>query len=394
MTVPPTSHPPPAPPAQPTTAEKLRGALPTALSSVGAVVLALLVGALVILFSGQNPVVAYAALFEGAFGGVKPITETLVAATPLIFGGLAFAIAAQAGLFNIGIEGQMVLGGLFGGIVAAMPLGLPGVVHLPLAVLAAFVAGGFWGFIPGFLKARTGAHEVITTIMLNYLAFRLSTVLISRDDLLPVNPALQSTEAAQPGARLLRPIEDTRFHVGFVLAIVAAVVLWYLLYRTTFGYKVRTVGISRGAAAYAGIAWGATIALAMAIAGALAGLGGAADALGLQGRYYNVQAGYGFTSIAVGLVGRNHPFGVVAAGLLFGALSAGATRMQNTAGTSRDLVSVLLGLVILSVSAFAVLDEFRKRRQQAARAGAVSRDRASEDVPGPDPMPPAGQSAV
>jgi simple sugar transport system permease protein len=358
------------------------------------VVLALLVGALVILFSGQNPVVAYVALFDGAFGGVRPISETLVAATPLILGGLAFAVAAQAGLFNIGIEGQMVVGGLAGGIVAALPLGLPGMIHLPLAVLAAVVAGGFWGFVPGFLKARTGAHEVITTIMLNYLAFRLSTVVISRDDILPVRPDLQATEPAQEAARFLRPIEGARLNLGFAVAIVAAVVMWYLLYRTTFGYRIRTVGISRGAAAYAGIAWGATIALAMAIAGVLSGLGGAADALGLQGRYYNVQAGYGFTSIAVGLVGRNHPFGVVAAGLLFGALSAGATRMQSAAGTSRDVVSVLLGLVILSVSAFAVLDEFRKRRQQAARAGAVTRDRASEDVPGPDPLPPAGQSAV
>jgi simple sugar transport system permease protein len=379
-------------PAIPGPLDRLRGALPTALSSAGAVAIALLIGAVVILLSGQNPLVAYAALFEGALGGVEPITETLVAATPLILGGLAFAVAAQAGLFNIGIEGQLVLGGLAAGLVAALPLGLPAVVHLPLALLAAVVAGGIWGGIPGFLKARTSAHEVITTIMLNYLAFRVSTVVIDLEDRLPVNPNLQATNAAEAGARLPRFVEGTRMHAGFLLALLMAAVLWYLLYKTTLGYRLRTVGLSRGAAAYAGIAWGATITLAMAMSGILAGLGGAADTLGLQGRYYNVAAGYGFTSIAVGLVGRNHPFGVVLAGLLFGALSAGATRMQNTAGTSRDLVSVLLGLVILSVSAFAVFDQFRRRRQLAAAAGpgGPGRDRtaATADEPELESRPP------
>ncbi len=375
-----------APPAEPGAGQRAAAALPTILSSIGAVALALAAGAVIILLSGQNPVTAYAALFEGAFGGVKPLTETLVAATPLIFGGLAFAVAAQAGLFNIGIEGQLVLGGLAAGIVGALPLGLPAILHLPLALLAAVAAGGLWGFLPGFLKAKTGAHEVITTIMLNYLAFRLSTILISMDGLLPVKPDLQATMPVQPGARLPKLIPETRLNAGFLLALVAAAVIWWLLYRTTFGYRLRTVGISRGAAAYAGISWGATIILAMTLSGILAGLGGAADTLGLQGRYYNVQAGYGFTSIAVGLVGRNNPFGVVAAALLFGALSAGATKMQNTAGASKDLVSVLLGLVILSVSAFAVLDEFRKRRKQAAAAQSVTvtRDRAEEDASGPD----------
>lgn len=361
-----------------------RSALPTLLSSLGAVAIALLVGAGIILLSGQNPVAAYAALFDGAFGGVGPITETLVAATPLILGGLAFAVAAQAGLFNIGIEGQLVLGGLAAGLVAALPLGLPAIIHLPLALLAAIVAGGIWGGIPGFLKARTGAHEVITTIMLNYLAFRVSTVVIGLEDALPVNPNLQATEPAEVGSRLPRLVEGTRMHAGFLVALLAAAVLWYLLYRTTMGYRLRTVGLSRGAAAYAGIAWGATITLAMVMSGILAGLGGATDTLGLQGRYYNVAAGYGFTSIAVGLVGRNHPFGVVLAGLLFGALSAGATRMQNTAGTSKDLVSVLLGLVILSVSAFAAFDQFRRRREQAAGAGGSGSDRAAADIDPPE----------
>ncbi|MDQ3692867.1 MAG: ABC transporter permease [Chloroflexota bacterium] len=365
------------------------GAIPTLVSSAGAVALALLAGGVVILVSGQDPLLAYQAMFIGAFGGPREISETLIAAAPLILGGLAFAIAYQAGLFNIGIEGQLVLGGLAAGLVAATPLGLPIFVHLPLAVLAAVVAGGFWGGLPGFLKARTGAHEVITTIMLNYIAFRISAYVIANQGIFPmVNPSLQATNPAVPEAELPRLIEGTRLHAGLILALVAAAILWYVLFRTTFGYRLRMVGISRGAAAFAGVSWGKTITVAMVLSGVLGGLAGAGETLGLQGRYFNISSGYGFTAIAVGLVGRNHPAGVVLAGLLFGALNAGATRMQSTAGTPRDLVSVLLGLVILSVAAFSAIDYFRRRRQQAARARGSTRDRAAADAGEPE-VPPA-----
>jgi simple sugar transport system permease protein len=365
--------------------------IPTVLSSVGAVAIALLVGAVVIILSGQDPILAYQAMFVGAFGGAREVAETLVAATPLIFGGLAFAIAYQAGLFNIGIEGQLVMGGLAAGLVAATPLGLPLAVHLPLALLAAVVAGGIWGGVPGVLKARTGAHEVITTIMLNYIAYRVSAYVIAHNEIFPmVNPSLQATNPVVLEARLPRFIEGTRLHGGLILALIAAAVLWYVLFRTTFGYQVRMVGISRGATAYAGVSWGKTITIAMLLSGVLGGLAGASEALGLQGRYFNIAPGYGFTAIAVGLVGRNHPVGVVLAGLLFGALNAGATRMQSAAGTSKDLVSVLLGLVILSVAAFSAIDYLQRRRQQAARARTSTRDRASVDAGEPD-VPTAAQ---
>ena len=379
-------RPPPSPSDQPgrpavrAVVAVVAGVIPTLLSSAGAVAIALLAGAVVIILSGQDPLLAYQAMFAGAFGGSREIAETLVAATPLIFGGLAFAIAYQAGLFNIGIEGQLVVGGLAAGMVGATPLGLPPAIHLPLALLAAVVAGGLWGGVPGFLKARTGAHEVITTIMLNYIAYRVSAYVIAHDELFAmVNPSLQATNPVVPEARLPRFIEGTRLHTGLLLAIAAAGILWYLLYRTTFGYQVRMVGISRGAAAYAGVSWGRTITVAMILSGLLGGLAGASEALGLQGRYFNISPGYGFTAIAVGLVGRNHPAGVVLAGLLFGALNAGATRMQSAAGTSKDLVSVLLGLVILSVAAFSAIDYLQRRRQQASRARGSSRDRASAD---------------
>jgi general nucleoside transport system permease protein len=377
--------------AAPSLWNRLAASLPTLLNSLLAVVIALLAGGVVIALSGQNPIPAYEALFAGAFGGQRAIAETLVAATPLILGGLAFAVAARAGMFNIGIEGQMVMGGMTAGLVGAWDAGLPAIIHLPLALLAAMVAGGIWGFIPGILKARTGAHEVITTIMLNYIAYRISTVVIGQEDFPLVNPALQATLPAVEAARLPKLIEGTRLHAGFLIALIAAVVVWFLLYRTVFGYQIRTVGLSRGASAYAGISWGRTIALAMLLSGILSGLGGAVDALGLQGRYYNVSLGLGFTSIAVGLVGRNQPFGVVLSGLLFGALNAGATKMQNTAGIARDIVYVLLGFVILSVSALAVAQQFRQSRRITARVRGLTRDRAADDAGDPlveAPPPP------
>jgi ABC-type uncharacterized transport system permease subunit len=373
----------------PTLWNRIAGTLPTVLSSLLAVVAALVAGGIVIAISGENPIPAMEALFAGAFGGQRAIAETLVLATPLILGGLAFAVAARAGLFNIGIEGQMVMGGMCAGLAAAWDPGLPALIHLPLAVLAGMAAGGLWGFIPGVLKAKTGAHEVITTIMLNYIAYRISTVVIGQESLPLVNPALQATQPAVDAARLPRLIEGTRLNAGFLIALIAAVVIWFLLYRTVFGYQIRTVGLSRGAAAFAGISWGRTIALAMLLSGLLAGIGGAADAIGLQGRYYNVSLGIGFTSIAVGLVGRNQPFGVILSGLLFGALAAGATKMQNTAGISRDIVYVLLGFVILAVSALAVAQQFRQARRLTARARGITRDRAAEDAGEPLVEPPS-----
>ncbi len=382
-------HPPPTSRDVASLGQRIAGALPTLLSSLLAVAVALFAGGIVLALSGENPAPAFEALFSGAFGGRRELAETLVMATPLILGGLAFAVAARAGLFNIGIEGQMVFAALSAGLVAAWDPGLPIAIHLPLALLAGMLAGGFWGFVPGFLKAKTGAHEVITTIMLNYLAYRISTIVIGHEGLPLVNPALQATQPAVDAARLPRLVEGTRLHAGILIALLAALAVWFLLYRTVFGYKIRTVGLSPGAAAFAGISWGRTIALAMLLSGLLAGLGGTVDALGLQGRYYNITLGLGFTSIAVGLVGRNSPLGVILAGLLFGALAAGATKMQNTAGISRDIVYVLLAFVILSVSGLAVAQQFRQARRLTARARGRARDRAAAEAGDPLVEPPS-----
>lgn len=333
---------------------RTRGLIVTVLTSVAAVAIALLVGAIFILLSNQNPITAYRALLEGAFGSRRAIGETLASSTPYIFGGLAFAVAYRAGLFNIGIEGQMIMGGLAAGLLAAWNFDLPTVIYLPCALLVAAIAGGLWAAIAGALKAVSGAHEVITTIMLNYLAYQiLSYTLLRTDGWLPVNPQLQATDPANPNARLPNILSGSRLHAGLILGLIMAAVVGYLLFRTTFGYRLRTVGLSKGAAAYAGMSWGATIVVAMFISGALGGLGGASETLGLLGQQYNAPQGYGFASIAVGLVGRNNPVGVVLAALLFGTLRSGSTAMQNQAGTSKELVLVLQGLVILAFAALA-----------------------------------------
>ncbi|MCC6705085.1 MAG: ABC transporter permease [Thermomicrobiales bacterium] len=346
-----------------------RGAISPIVSSTIAVLAALIVGGIVIAATGSDPIEAYRAMFRGAFGSRRQIGETLVSATPLILGGLAFAIAARAGMFNIGIEGQLVMGAFAAGVIGTYDLG-PRPVGLVIALAAGVIAGGIWGMIPGLLKAFSGAHEVITTIMLNYLALRMVSYAVNNVDWLPVNPPLQATDPVLPANKLPILLDGTRLHAGIIVAIVAAIVLWWILFRSVYGYKVRTVGLSPGAAKFSGIPWKRTIVIAMVLSGIFAGLGGASETLGLQGRFYNVSPGYGFTAIAVGLVGRNHPIGVIAAGLLFGVLRAGATQMQNSADVSKEIVQVLQGLVILAVAASAYVAMMRQRR--AAAKAAVS----------------------
>jgi simple sugar transport system permease protein len=369
-------------------------AIVNAVGSVVAVLVALLIGAVVIVISGQDPWEAYRSLAEGALGSRRGRAETLVYAAPRILGGVAFAVAARAGMFNIGVEGQLVIGGFAAALVGATDWGLPSAIHIPLAVFAAAIAGGVWGFIPGVLKAATGAHEVITTIMLNYLAFRLIAYSIQkRSDWLPVDDSVQGTERVLDTARLPIILDATRLHAGVVIAFVAAFAIWFVLFHTTFGYKVRTVGLSEGAARYGGIRWGLTIAIAMALAGALAGLAGAGESLGLHGRHSAVPPGLGFTAIAVGLVGRNHPVGVIFSGLLFGFLSAGALTMQAEADVSRDIVLVLQGLVILAVAAFEAMNRLPWFRALGTPRTPPGGDRASDTGMSPEiesrPAPPA-----
>ena len=305
---------------------------------------------------------AYLALFHGAIidpgaGSAvrvfRPITETMTVSVPLIFAGLGLGIGFRAGLFNIGAQGQIILGAIFAGYVG-FTFDLPPVLHLLLAVIAGAIGGGLWAGIAGALKARTGANEVIVTIMLNNIAVYLIAFLLT-------------TSAFQRGASnnpISPPIKDNalfplllgsgfRLHGGFLLAIAAAVGVWWLMNRSTIGFEFRAVGSNASAARVAGISVNANFVWVMVVAGALAGLGGAAQVLGTEhaGLTAGVAASFGFDAITVALLGRSKPLGTVLAGLLFGALRAGGFAMQARTGTPIDIVLVVQSLIVLFIAA-------------------------------------------
>ena len=336
---------------------------------------ALLIGAIVIILSdpvfiakvGSNPGAAlaagissvgsaYSGLLAGALGNpfkdITPVTETLLRATPLIFAGLAVALGFRAGVFNIGAEGQIYIGALFATAVGINFADMPLLIHLPLAVAAGFVGGALWGFIPGILKAQTGAHEVITTIMLNYISYLVVDLALrqvffqlpGRDD--PVSKFIL------PTATLPRLFADERLHWGLILALVAAVAVWWLLFRSTKGFEFRAVGLNPSGARYAGINISRTVVLTMMISGGLAGLAGASEILGTNLRLTpGFSPHWGFDAIAIALLGSSRPVGVVFSAILFGALRAGATPMQAQTGIPIDLVVVIQGLVIMFIAA-------------------------------------------
>lgn len=319
--------------------------------------------------------VAYSSLFTGAFGdparivaslqsgnieeirkAFYPFFESLVAATPYIFGGLAVALGFRGGLFNIGVEGQIFMGAIFGTYVGYSLTGVPAFLHVPLAFLGGALGGAVWGFIPGWLKAKTGGHEVINTIMMNYIAFRLSDWLLTGPMKRPgsANPVSPTIEES---AKLVRLFGDPiRFHLGFFIALFFAWLVYWFLFKTKWGFDLRAVGSNPHAARYAGMIVPFTIILTMALSGALAGMAGANEVLGVN---YNLamafSSGYGFDSIALALLGKSHPLGVVLASLLFGALRNGATNMQLKAGIPIDIISVLQAFILVFIAAPAII---------------------------------------
>ncbi len=328
-----------------------------------AVFTALVIGGIIIMLTGYSlseTLAAYRALLEGSVGSLRAISQTLTEATPLIFTGLAVALAFRAGLFNIGGEGQLLMGGMLAVLAGFTFTGLPLVIHLPLAIVCGAIGGAIWGFIPGFLKARTGAHEVIVTIMLNYVAYRLVDYLLKsalfqregRND-----PISKTIEESAKLPKLLAWVDPAmRVHLGLFLAIGAAIFIWWLLFRTNTGFEFRAVGANPSAARYAGMSVTKVYILVMTIAGALAGLAGTGQVLGLLDRASpGFSAGLGFDGIAVALLGRSNPAGVVAAAVLFGGLNAGGQYMQANANVGIDLISVIQALIIIFVAAPALI---------------------------------------
>ena len=306
---------------------------------------------------------AYIALFQGAIyntqadtfaGALKPLADTMTASVPLIFAGLGIGIGFRAGMFNIGAQGQIILGAIFAGYIG-FAFQLPPGVHLLLAIAGAALGGAMWAGIAGILKARTGANEVIVTIMLNYIAIYLIAYLLSTSAFLrpgSINPKSPPMEASAVYPKLL-DLPGWRLHWGFILALVAAVAVWWLMDRSTIGFAFRAVGANPEAARTAGISVSATYFWVMVTAGALAGLAGSAQILGpvSDGLTAGVAASYGFDAITVALLGRSKPFGTVLAGLLFGALQAGGYTMQSLTGTPIDVVLVLQSLIVLLIAA-------------------------------------------
>jgi ABC-type uncharacterized transport system permease subunit len=334
----------------------------TMLVPILAVFTAMVVGGLVIAGANGDPFAAYAGLFEGAFGTLRALSETTVWATPYIFAGLAVALAFKGGLFNIGAEGQLALGAVASAWVGyrvpeLLGVTIPMIIHLPLTIGAGILAGALWGAIPGWLKAKTGAHEVINTIMMNYIALNLVSYLLNgpMNDPNPLNVSARTPLIAE-GARIPVIFAGYRFHWGFILALLVAVGVWWLLWKTTLGFEIRTAGLNPDAAKYAGINVSRTIILTMTLSGMLAGLAGAVEVTALNYRHeLGFSQGYGFDAIAIALLGKSHPLGTVIGAILFGAMRNGATRMQFLTQIPVDVISVIQALILLFVAADTII---------------------------------------
>ncbi|MGB4594948.1 MAG: ABC transporter permease [Anaerolineaceae bacterium] len=329
-------------------------------------------------------ITAYQALFNGAIGdpgrmiralqlgeareirqAFNPFLESLVQATPYIFAGLAVALGFRSGLFNIGVEGQLFIGAICATFVGYTIKGLPPIIHMPLAFLAGALGGAFWGFIPGLLKAKTGGHEVINTIMMNWIAFRLTEWLLSGPMSRPESGGMPLSPLIQKSAEIPQLFETPiRFHLGFFIALFVAWLVWWLLFKTTWGLNLRTVGANPRAARYAGLSTTKSIIMAMSLSGALAGMAGAVQILAVNhSMALGLSSGYGFDSIALALIGNTHPVGVVLASILFGTLRNGATRMMVVSSIPIDIVDVIQAIILMFVAAPAIIRSLYKLKK-------------------------------
>lgn len=328
--------------------------------------------------------VGYGALFSGSIGdpakmidalkggdpkiireAFNPFLESLVQATPYIFAGLAVSLGFRAGLFNIGVEGQLFIGAACATFVGYSIKGLPVYIHMPLALIAGAAGGAFWGLIPGILKATTGGHEVINTIMMNWISFRLTEWLLSGPMTRPGSGGMPLSPLIQPSAQIPQFFQaPIRFHLGFFIALGFAWLVWWLLFKTTWGLNLRTVGSNPRAARYAGLSVLKTTIVGMALSGGLAGLAGANQILAVnRSMALGLSSGYGFDSIALALIGNNHPVGVILASILFGTLRNGATRMMVVSAIPIDIIDVVQAIVLMFVAAPAIIRAIYRLRK-------------------------------
>lgn len=343
-----------------------------ALTPVLATLAALGVFALILLALGANPIEAYGALVEGAVGSPNAIADTLVKATPLLLIGLGICIAFRGGVVNIGGEGQLVVGAIASTLIGLKFPDSPGYVIIPLALLLGFLAGAIWGGIPGILKAYFNVNEILSTIMMNQIAVQGMNFLLRGPMIDPVQ--LQAASRIPQTARLAREFDlprliPTRLHLGVLLAVIAAVLVFIFLWRTTIGYRIRAVGLNTDAARYAGIKVQRYIVLSLLLSGAFGGLAGAVQVYGVTHRMFTdgsaagFTGGAGFNGIVAALFGQLHPIGTIPAAILFGALLVGANKLQRVVQVPSALITALNGLVVV----FVVSSEIWRRRQAKQR---------------------------
>jgi len=335
---------------------------------VGGVLVALLIGGIMLVVLKANPVVAYTAMVSGAGGSLSGVTQSLVKATPLLLVGLGICIAFRANVINIGGEGQITLGAI---VATWFPLTFhtwPGWILIPATLILGFLAGAAWGFVPGILKARLKVNEILSTIMMNSIATQFMYLLI-RGPLMDPAGVASGTFLAQSAripqqAQLPRLVPQTLLHAGAIIAVILAVAVYFFLWRTTIGYRIRAVGLNPDASRHSGINVPFYQALSLTLAGGFAGLAGAIEIMGVQHRLLDgITGGYGFTGIVAALLGGLHPLGVIPASILFGGLLVGANEMQRAVQVPSSLINVILGMVVLFVSGSAIWS-----RRWAARA--------------------------
>lgn len=368
------------------------GALFDALLPVIATLAALAVGAVMLLFLKVNPIEAYAALWDGAFGSSNAFAETLVKATPLLLVGLGICISFRGGVINIGGEGQMIIGAILATWVGLNFTGLPGWLGITLSMIAGFLGGAIWGGIPGVLKAYFSVNEILSTVMMNAIAVQLMNFLLRGPMIDPSQAALASK--IPQTARLLEifrlpRLAPTRLHLGALIAVILAVLVYILLWRTTLGYRIRAVGQNLNASRYAGIKVQRYVVLALLLSGAFSGLAGATQVFGVNYRMITDGSSSGFTGsagfngIVAALFGQLHPILTIPASILFGALLVGANKMQRVVQVPSALVIALNGLVVV----FVVSSEFLRQRRQRRRLASAKQEDDSPPRPDQDKSP-------
>ncbi|MDO5301685.1 MAG: ABC transporter permease [Tissierellia bacterium] len=352
------------------------------------ILLGLVVGAVILLAIGINPLEAYKELILGAFGRPKYISWTLVEAVPIILTGLGVAFAFNAGVFNIGAEGQFIVGALCATIVGvAVPL--PPVIHALVALLFGFLGGALWGAIVGLAKAARGVNEVISSIMMNWIGFYFSNYMLTKAFLrkpdsnnsfniaqsasIRILGQWKTSEAGRAFLRenaLAKELLSPPVHWGILIAVIAAIVVWFILYRTTLGYELKAVGFNPLAAEYGGINIKKNTILSMAISGAICGLAGGVSVLGVSENIgiLAAQQGYGFNGIAVSLIAGNHPIATIPAGILFAALTYGGGKLNSRLNTPSEIINIIIGIIVLFIAMPKLMEFFRSRRKGKAAA--------------------------